>query len=159
MKTNRKGHYENTFRLDEDPYTEGRNIPYSGGTGSFMMGGYGKFRLNGDAGFYDITMTDVGNGKWNVSILKTAGQMDVVPDQTYTGSAITPEPLVIAGSLNLTKGTDYVYSYTNNTNVGTAKVRATFQGDYASLGYGEGVHHPAIDRHSQCDGQRHGDIQ
>ena len=128
------GYYENTFRLDEDPYTEGRNIPYSGGTGSFMMGGRGKFRLNGDAGFYDITMTDVGNGKWNVSILKTAGQMDVVPDQTYTGSAITPEPLVLAGSLNLTKGTDYVYSYTNNTNVGTAKVRATFRGDYASLG-------------------------
>ena len=131
------GYYENTFRLDEDPYTEGRNIPYSGGTGSFMMGGRGKFRLNGDAGFYDITMTDVGNGKWNVSILKTAGQMDVVPDQTYTGSEITPEPLVIAGSLSLTKGTDYVYSYTNNTNVGTAKVRATFQGVYASLGYVE----------------------
>ena len=131
------GFYENTFRPDEDPYADGRDIPYSGGTGSFMEGGYGNFRLNGDAGFYDITMTDVGNGKWNVSILKTAGQMDVVPDQTYIGSAITPEPLVIAGSLNLTKGTDYVYSYTNNTNVGTAKVRATFQGDYASLGYVE----------------------
>ena len=132
-----KGHYENTFRLDEDPNAGGRDIPYSGGTGSFMMGGYGKFRLNGDAGYYDITMTDVGNGKWNVSILKTAGQMDVVPDQTYTGSEIKPEPLVIAGSLSLTKGTDYVYSYTNNTNFGTAKVRATFQGTYASLGYVE----------------------
>jgi hypothetical protein len=63
--------------------------------------------------------------------------MDVVPDQTYTGSEITPEPLVIAGSLSLTKGTDYEYSYTNNINVGTATVRATFQGDYASLGYVE----------------------
>ena len=130
-----KGHYENTFRLDEDPYTEGRNIPYSGGTGSFMMGGYGKFRLNGDAGYYDITMTDVGNGKWNVSILKTAGQMDVVPDQTYTGSEIKPEPLVIAGSLSLTKGTDYTYSYMNNTDEGTqAKVTVNFLGDYAWLG-------------------------
>ena len=98
-----------------------------------------KFSLDSEApaGYYDITMTDVGNGKWNVSILKTAGQMDVVPDQTYTGSEIKPEPLVMAGSLNLTKGTDYVYSYTNNTNVGTAKVRATFQGNYASLGYVE----------------------
>ncbi len=129
-----KGFYENEFRPDEDPYARGRDIPYSGGTGSFMGGGYGEFTLNGDAGYYDITMTDVGNGKWNVSILKTAGQMDVVPDQTYTGSAITPEPLVIAGSLNLTKGTDYVYSYTNNTNVGTATVRATFQDTYAWLG-------------------------
>ena len=129
-----KGFYENEFRPDEDPYAGGRDIPYSGGTGSFMWGGYGEFTLNGDAGYYDITMTDVGNGKWNVSILKTAGQMDVVPDQTYTGSEIKPEPLVMAGSLNLTKGTDYVYSYENNENVGTAKVIATFQGDYASLG-------------------------
>ena len=60
-----------------------------------------------------------------------------IPDQTYPGSAITPEPTVVAGSLNLTKGTDYVYSYMNNTNAGTATVRATFQGDYASLGYVE----------------------
>ena len=130
------GYYENSFRLDEDPSTAGVTIPYSGGTGSFMMGGDGKFRLanNATAGFYDITMTDAGNGKWSVSIQKTAAVIDDVPDQTYTGSEITPEPLVLAGSLNITKGTDYEYSYTNNTNVGTAKVTVTFKGDYASLG-------------------------
>ena len=60
-----------------------------------------------------------------------------IPDQTYTGSAITPEPLVQTGSLILTKGTDYTYSYENNTDAGTATVRATFQGTYASLGYVE----------------------
>ena len=60
-----------------------------------------------------------------------------IADQTYTGSEITPEPTVTIGSLSLTKGTDYTYSYENNTNVGTATVRATFQGDYASLGYVE----------------------
>ena len=60
-----------------------------------------------------------------------------IADQTYTGSEITPEPTVTIGSLSLTKGTDYEYSYTNNTNVGTATVRATFQGTYASLGYVE----------------------
>ena len=125
------GYSYSKFLLDNDTYNV--NIPYAGGTGAFVKNGT-SFNNNGEAGYYDITMTDVGNGKWNVSILKTAGQMDVVPDQTYTGSAITPEPLVLAGSLNLTKGTDYVYSYTNNTNVGTAKVRATFQGTYASLG-------------------------
>ena len=130
------GYYENSFRLDEDPSMAGVTIPYSDGTGSFMMGGDGKFRLanNATAGFYDITMTDAGNGKWSVSILKTAAVIDDVPDQTYTGSAITPEPLVLAGSLNITKGTDYEYSYTDNTNVGTAKVTVTFKGTYASLG-------------------------
>lgn len=126
------------FRLDNSTYDA--DIPYAGGTGEFYETGNGTnfaFDYDGETGYYDITMTDAGNGKWSVSIQKTAGQMDVVPDQTYTGSAITPEPLVIAGSLSLTKGTDYTYSYTDNTNVGTATVRATFQGDYASLGYVE----------------------
>ena len=60
-----------------------------------------------------------------------------IAEQAYTGSAITPEPTVTIGSLSLTKGTDYEFSYENNTNVGTATVRATFQGTYASLGYVE----------------------
>lgn len=124
-----------TFFLDNSTYAA--TIPYSGGTGTFPEYGNGtNFNVdyNGEGGFYDITMTDVGNGKWSVSILKTVGVIDDIPDQTYTGSEITPEPLVMAGSLNLTKGTDYEYSYTNNTNVGTAKVTVTFKGTYASLG-------------------------
>ncbi|UKK55291.1 beta strand repeat-containing protein [Prevotella communis] len=125
------------FLLDNDIYNV--TIPYSGGTGTFTDGNGTDFSVdyNGESGFYDVTMNEAGNGKWSVSILKTEGKMDNIPDQTYTGSEITPEPLVLAGSLSLTKGTDYTYSYTNNTNVGTAKVRATFQGDYASLGYVE----------------------
>ena len=123
------------FLLDNNTYDA--NIPYAGGTGEFYGAGNGtNFNVpyNGQTGYYDITLTDVGNGKWGVSILPTPAQMDVVPDQTYTGSAITPEPLVIAGSLSLTKGEDYVYSYTNNTNAGTATVTVTFKGNYASLG-------------------------
>ncbi|MBO5641345.1 MAG: hypothetical protein J5900_02805 [Prevotella sp.] len=126
------------FLLDNNTYDA--NIPYAGGTGEFYESGNPTnfvVPYDGETGYYDITMTDTGNGKWSVSILKTVAVMDAVPDQTYSGSAITPEPLVIAGSLSLTKGTDYVYSYTNNTNVGTATVRATFQGDYESLGYVE----------------------
>lgn len=123
------------FRLDNDTYNA--DIPYAGGTGEFYkLGNPTNFVVpyDGETGYYDITMTDVGNGKWSVSILKTVGVIDNIPDQTYSGSEITPEPLVIAGSLSLTKGTDYVYSYTNNTDAGTAKVIATFQGDYESLG-------------------------
>ncbi|MDR4932074.1 InlB B-repeat-containing protein [Segatella bryantii] len=125
-----------TFILDNDTYNA--TIPYSSGTGTFPEHGNGtNFNNNGESGFYDITMTDAGNGRWNISFQKTTSQMDVVLDQTYTGSEIKPEPLVMAGSLDLIQGTDYVYSYENNENVGTAKVRATFQGDYASLGYVE----------------------
>ena len=135
------------LKYDEDSYREffldneiyDVTIPYSGGTGTFTYANGTEFSVdyNGESGFYDITMTDAGNDKWNVSILKTVPAMDNVPDQTYTGSEIKPEPLVMAGSLNLTKGTDYEYSYTNNTDAGTATVRATFKGNYASLGYVE----------------------
>ena len=128
---------ENSYRkflLDNDIYNV--TIPYYGGTGTFTYANGTNFRVdyNGESGYYDITMTDAGNGKWSVSILKTVGVIDNIPDQTYTGSEIAPEPLIMAGSLSLTKGTDYEYSYTNNTNVGTAKVTVTFKGDYASLG-------------------------
>lgn len=129
-----EGYTNYKFRLDNNE--DGQAIPFTG-TGEFVQNqNPTAFYVtdNNELGFYDITMTDVGNGKWSVSILKTVAVMDAVPDQTYTGSAITPEPTVIAGSLNLTKGTDYDYSYTNNTYVGTAKVTVTFKGDYASLG-------------------------
>ncbi|MDD6000760.1 MAG: MBG domain-containing protein, partial [Bacteroidales bacterium] len=49
-----------------------------------------------------------------------------IPNQTYTGSEITPEPLVTIGSLTLILGTDYEVAYSDNTNAGTAK--ATIKG-------------------------------
>ncbi|MBP3260030.1 MAG: hypothetical protein J6M01_02915 [Prevotella sp.] len=81
--------------------------------------------------------TIIENGNRLIIVQKVTPTIADVPDQTYTGSEITPEPIVQTGSLSLTKGTDYEYSYTNNTNFGTATVRATFQGTYASLGYVE----------------------
>jgi hypothetical protein len=81
---------------------------------------------------YYFTIGEDGNRR--IIVQKVTPTIADVPDQTYTGSAITPEPLVLAGSLSLTKGTDYEYSYTNNTNAGTAKVTVTFKGTYASLG-------------------------
>ncbi len=80
-----------------------------------------------------FTIIEDGNRRLIVQKLVIAD----IDDQTFTGSEITPEPQVTIGSLNLTKGTDYVYSYTNNTNAGTATVRVTFKGTYASLGYVE----------------------
>ncbi|MBQ8085092.1 MAG: leucine-rich repeat protein [Lachnospiraceae bacterium] len=123
------------FLLDNNTYNV--TIPYSGGTGTFLENGKAtnfKVDYNGEEGFYDITMTDVGNDKWRVSIQKTVPVVADITDQTYKGIEIQPEPLVQAGSLNLTKGTDYEYSYESNINVGTAKVTVIFNGDYASLG-------------------------
>jgi hypothetical protein len=53
-----------------------------------------------------------------------------IADQTYTGSASTPEPTVAVGGVTLTKDTDYTLSYTDNTTVGTAAVVITGMGSY-----------------------------
>ncbi len=57
--------------------------------------------------------TIIENGNRLIIVQKVNPTIADVPDQTYTGSAITPEPLVQTGSLSLTKDTDYEYSYTN----------------------------------------------
>lgn len=53
----------------------------------------------------------------------------------YTGRAITPKPVVSDGDKTLTEGKDYTLSYTNNTNVGTARITAKGINDYAGKKY------------------------
>ncbi len=53
-----------------------------------------------------------------------------VDDYSYTGSEITPEPVVtyndsVLGTITLTEGVDYTLSYSNNVNVGTATISIT----------------------------------
>ncbi len=56
--------------------------------------------------------------------------MAAVNDTAYTGSAIKPEPKVTLNGKALTKGSDFTYSYKNNTAVGTATVTVTGTGNY-----------------------------
>lgn len=58
--------------------------------------------------------------------------IDPIPDQTYTGSAITPTPKVTDGGTPLVKDTDYTVSYDKNIYVGTntAKLTITGMGNY-----------------------------
>ncbi len=48
-----------------------------------------------------------------------------IPDQIYTGEAITPEPVVTLGEAVLTRDADYAVSFQNNVSVGTADVLIT----------------------------------
>ena len=55
------------------------------------------------------------------------------PDsQKYTGSALTPDPVVVELSVGkrLVKDTDYILAYANNTEPGTATITVTGKGDY-----------------------------
>ena len=60
--------------------------------------------------------------------------VDAIPEQIWTGSAITPEVTVkhaVEGSTRtLRPDTDYTLSYSNNTATGTATVTITGKGDY-----------------------------
>lgn len=65
---------------------------------------------------------------------KSLNQSDVtftnIDDLVYTGSELTPEPTVKFGDVTLINGTDYDFSYKNNTDVGTAIVTVTFKSNY-----------------------------
>ncbi|MBO4863721.1 MAG: leucine-rich repeat protein [Eubacterium sp.] len=57
-------------------------------------------------------------------------EVENIPDQEWTGAEIMPEPQVTYGDKTLTKDTDYTLSYSNNTDVGIAKVTVAGIGDY-----------------------------
>lgn len=58
-------------------------------------------------------------------IVITNDMIQNIDDKIYTGSAIEPTITVKNGELTLVEGTDYSISYTDNINVGTAKVTVT----------------------------------
>ena len=95
-----------------------------------------------DAGTYKVTYK-VGENNENytgeVTYTFTISQKNVTKDmigvietQEYTGSYITPTPEVKDGSVKLTSGTDFDFSYDRNSNAGkdTATLTITGKGNY-----------------------------
>ncbi|MCR4689929.1 MAG: fibronectin type III domain-containing protein [Lachnospiraceae bacterium] len=60
----------------------------------------------------------------------SAATVSAIPDQTYTGSDIEPAVVVSLDGKTLTKDADYVVVYSNNREVGSAKVTITGKGNY-----------------------------
>ena len=56
--------------------------------------------------------------------------VEAIADQTYTGKAIRPSVKITWNGTKLTRSTDYTLTYSNNTKVGTAKVKITGKGKY-----------------------------
>lgn len=88
-------------------------------------------------GTVTMTVTFSGVGKSVSCELTAVGKsfgdctFEGIPDQIYTGSAITPKPTIRdANNTVLVSGTDYTVSYSNNVNVGTATVKITGKGLY-----------------------------
>ena len=74
-----------------------------------------------------------GTGSYTVTVnpkTLTEAMVADVSSATYSGSPIQPEPVVKDGTVTLLEGTDFTYSYQNNTNAGTATVIVTGKGNY-----------------------------
>ena len=56
--------------------------------------------------------------------------VNAIENKTYTGAAITPNPVVKVGSTTLVENTDYTLTYSNNVNVGQATITITGKGNY-----------------------------
>ena len=75
---------------------------------------------------YDSIVASLLNGSQNINTQDTwltAADIQPIPAQTYTGSAIEPDVVVRYFGRKLEEGTDYTVTYENNVDVGTATVR------------------------------------
>lgn len=63
--------------------------------------------------------------------IRSALMSDFKDQYVYTGSRIEPNPVVTCNGKILYKGIDYTLSYSNQTDVGVAKMIITGKGDYA----------------------------
>jgi hypothetical protein len=62
--------------------------------------------------------------------IRTA-DVEAIPDQAYTGKAITPIPTVHLGDKELVFARDFTLTYKNNTQPGVAEVHIVGKGNYA----------------------------
>lgn len=100
---------------------------------------------------YDVTYTDnvnvgtatatitfkgnyTGTKEYTFAINAKSGAdlgFSALAEQTYIGSAITPELEIYDEDYVLIKGVDYTLEYTNNINAGEASIIVTFKGNYS----------------------------
>ena len=97
----------------------------------------GNRELTAGETYYAIFLTYDTSDDWNFTISFTG--KNAISDATvklskssytYDGTAKKPAVTVKYDGATLTKGTDYTVSYSNNKNVGTARVKITGKGEY-----------------------------
>ena len=96
-----------------------------------------RYANNTNVGTATVTLTGKSNffGTTDVSFSIAAQSLtpaliSAIAAQTYTGSEIKPTPTVTLDGRTLVSGRDFFINYVNNTNVGTATVTVTGQGNY-----------------------------
>ena len=90
-----------------------------------------------DAGWYTIIIYGIGNYTDVLNTLFVIEPADIsgaevsgIAAQTYTGQALTPAFTPQYNGRNLVEGTDYTAVYSKNTDIGTATITITGQGNF-----------------------------
>ena len=136
-----KTYGDSAFTLDAKNNTSGGgSLSYSSSNTSVVtVSSAGKVTIK-KKGTATITVTAAATDSYSettMSVSITVNKKSITPTvssisaQTYTGSAITPTVTVKDGSTTLTKTTDYVVKYSDNTNPGIATVKVTLTGNYS----------------------------
>ncbi|MFD2531784.1 MBG domain-containing protein, partial [Gracilimonas halophila] len=99
-----------------------------------------SYSNNTDVGTAGVTITGTGNYSGSLSATfeilaldPSALTVESIADREYTGGALSPPVEISDGDKTLTEGTDYMVSYSNNTDVGTAGVTIELRGNYSGL--------------------------
>lgn len=112
----------NGFTLVEDVDYEIRYFEnVNAGYGTMVIYGMGNF-----CGTQRVQFRIFGKSLENAVISE-------IPDQTYTGSEITPDVTVTLDGIALTKNVDYTIKYENNTEKGVATVVISGIGNYSGV--------------------------
>ena len=98
-----------------------------------------SYKNNTNAGTATMTVSGKGNytGIKNTTFKISAASLakaavSGIATKTYNGKAQTQAPTVKLGTITLKNATDYVLSYKNNTNAGTATMTITGKGNYTA---------------------------
>lgn len=89
-----------------------------------------EYHLFVDPGVILMSGSTVLYGEASEEPVSIAGAKVTVKDQTYTGKALKPAPVVKLDGETLKKGTDYTVSYKKNTDIGTATLTVKGKGNY-----------------------------
>lgn len=122
-------------------YPSGESCPIEGGvsvasSNTSVVTYNGRSLVAQGAGTSNITITCAGKtyGSMKVTVTKPTlanATIAAIPDQNYTGRAITPTVTVTLSGTTLVLNRDYTVAYRNNTNIGTAVVTVNGKGNYA----------------------------
>jgi len=119
-----------------DKETTGRTEDFRGGTGKTTAEMKTQSIYEGwdFGGIWEINPAK--NNSYPILLWQNSGHIasaivSTIPNQTWTGSPITPKPSISFKGNNLIEGTDFEYAYDNNTQIGNAILKIVGRGSYS----------------------------